>query len=138
MAQQTNGAVQLGEISTIRDILMGQQMSEYESRFKELEAYMQAAEQRLRAQIDTLAGDNSKQLQQVETQAQQRLGSVEKRISEQFDELETLANNRFTQLEKLLASNTERLQQEIKQTSQQDRHRIGSLLLNIGNQLLEE
>ena len=138
MAQEKNGVPQLGEISTIRDILMGQQMSEYELRFKQLEAYLREAEQALQAKIDNLSGSSSTQLTQLEEQTQDRFSKLEHTINDQFNELENITTNRFSQLEKLLSENAERLQQEIKQASKSDRQRVGSLLLSMGNQLLEE
>ncbi|MFK7935780.1 MAG: hypothetical protein AB8G22_19865 [Saprospiraceae bacterium] len=138
MAHEKNGIPQLGEISTIRDILMGQQMSDYELRFKQLEEYLRQAEQALQTKIDALSGNNAEQFTQLEEQTQKRFSTLESTINDQFNQLENATSNRFTQLEKLLSDNVDRLQQEIKHTSTSDRQRIGTLLLNIGQQLVEE
>lgn len=138
MAHEKNGVAKLGEISTIRDILMGQQMSEYEKRFQQLEAYLQEAEQALKNKIDNLSGSSSTQLGQLEEQTQERFSQLEQHINQQFGALEQNTNNRFAQLEKLLSEHVEQLQHDIKYVSKRDRQRIGNLLLGIGNQLMEE
>lgn len=137
MAHEKNGIPKLGEISTIRNILMGQQMSEYESRFAELEAYLKEAEQLLQQRIAALSGDNSSQLTALEEQTQQRFAKLEHSINDQFNELENATTNRFSQLEKLLLDNVESLNKEISQTRITDRQRIGKLLMDMGNQLME-
>lgn len=138
MAHEQNGMAKLGEISTIRDILMGQQMSEYESRFAQLEAYLKEAEQLLQQKIATLSGDSSTQLSALEEQTQQRFAKLENTINDQFNEFENATTNRFSQLEKLLLDNVEHLNEEIDKTSRTERQRIGKLLMDMGSQLMEE
>ncbi|MEL6867707.1 MAG: hypothetical protein AAFP19_25000, partial [Bacteroidota bacterium] len=70
MAKKENNNMGLGEITTIRDILMGQQMNEYEERF-------QAMEQR----IDTMETNFNLRLQELEQAFNTRQEAMEKSMN---------------------------------------------------------
>ena len=81
-------ASMLGEISTIRNILMGQQMSDYERRFEDL-----------RNSLTTVSDEHHRRLESFTNETEERFGNLEKEISERFDLLEKLMNERLSQLE---------------------------------------
>ena len=87
----TATASMLGEISTIRNILMGQQMSEYERRFEDL-----------RNSLTNLSDENHRRLENFANETEERFGSLEREMTERFDLLEKLMQERFTQLENSL------------------------------------
>ena len=93
----------LGEISTIRDILMGQQMNEYETRFQEMQHLLQAAENRMIQQMQVMQSE---------------------------------ADNRIGHLENTLKKTTKELKSKIELTADRDRIRLGKLLADLSNELL--
>lgn len=99
-------ASMLGEISTIRNILMGQQMSEYDRRFEDL-----------RNSLTNLSEENHRRLETFANETEERFGALEREMSERFDLLEKLMQERFTQLEA-----------NLKATSSGDRGDLSRLL----------
>ena len=67
-----------GDISMIRDILMGQQMSEYESRFQEISNLLQQMSEKFEQQLATLKEEHAAQMQQMQEANQQRFEKLEK------------------------------------------------------------
>ncbi len=109
-------AAQIGELSTIRNILMGQQMNEYESQFHQIDQ-----------QMATMKADFSRDLAALGTQTDDR-----------FQRLEKDMNDRFDRLEKLLADHVARLDKKSQDTSRNDKNKIGKLLADISKKLIEE
>lgn len=91
----------LGEISTIRNILMGQQMSDYERRFEDL-----------RNSLTSLSDENHRRLERFTNETEERFGSLERQMAERFDRLEQLMTERLTALDEKV----DRLQREDKRT----------------------
>ena len=112
MAQQSNNNP-LGEISTIRDILMGEQMNEYNSRFKEVEAQMVKMQQETKAFIK----------------------DIEDRQINALEQLRSDVFKRLDELEELLSQKSEELDEKIDDTTSSDRSRLGELLQELGQQL---
>ena len=105
-----------GEIGTIRDILMGQQMSEYEDRFTEIKQMLAALESDLRKVI------NDRDI----------------KFTQSLDELTKETNSRFESLEKLLEKNVASIQKEMTQNRKTDKHKLGKMFAKIGAQLMDE
>ncbi len=105
----------LGEISTIRDILMGQQMEDYERRFQAMEEKMAEMVENLEAQIDS---SNNQSLDQK--------NQLEKSLTDQLNQLDDSIGKRLDALE-----------QALQQTSKADKAKIGQLLTEIGQKLIE-
>ena len=112
MAQQSNNNP-LGEISTIRDILMGEQMNEYNSRFKEMEVQMMKMQK-----------DNKAFIKEMEDR---QINALEQLRSDVF--------KRLDELEELLSQKSEELDEKIDDTTSSDRSRLGELLQELGQQL---
>lgn len=111
MAQQNN--VPLGEISTIRDILMGEQMHEYESRFKNLEEEFNTYKTETAIKIQEMQETHEKQLAQLKALFLERLNSIEQSLNEKSTGLE----------------------EKIDAQTATDRNRLGTLLQELGQQL---
>lgn len=111
-----NGTMSLGEISTIRDILMGQQMSEYDTRFKAMEERIAELTESLEAQID-----------QVQNETTSNNNGLEKSLTSQINSLD-----------KALSKRLEQLENKLQQTSQKDKAKIGKMLADMGKKLMEE
>ena len=104
----------LGELSTIRNILMGQQMAEYEQSFKEVN--------------DTI---NEK-----EEDTHQKIQDLENRMNERFSNLKKDMNNRFDRLESLLMENVRQINEHIAASSTKDKADLGKLLATVSAQLI--
>ena len=106
----------LGEISTIRDILMGSQMNEYDHRFSTLEAKIAEVTEMLEAQIDAASNKAASDTMALEKSVNDQLISLENAIGKKLDQLDS----------KLL------------QTSKKDKAKIGKMLADMGRKLMEE
>lgn len=105
----------IGEISTIREILMGQQINEDNSRFENIESEL--------VRIETTINDKIDQMQ-AETNA--RFSALEQEMADRFD-----------RLEELLSENTTQLHQKIEAVSTEDKADLGQMLSEIGKALMK-
>lgn len=106
----------LGEISTIRDILMGQQMNEYDSKFSIVD----------------------EKINKVEAELINRLEEMEARISERFEAFQKEMNKRLEAIEKQATTNTENLERKIEKATNAENVRLGKMLAKVSKQLLGE
>jgi uncharacterized coiled-coil protein SlyX len=90
----------LGELTTIRNILMGQQMNEYDQRFGEIEDLITSAEERLN----------------------KRISDLEERSNYQIETLQAKMSERIEKLENLLTENVSNINQKIETISVKDKH----------------
>lgn len=116
MDNQNTGGINLGELGTIRNILMGQQMAEYERSFSEVN--------------DTINKKEAERNQQIE--------ELENRMNERFANLEKDMNSRFDRLEALLMQNVKQINEHIAASSVKDKADLGKLLATVSAQLIGE
>ncbi len=114
--KQTLSAAQLSEISTIRNILMGQQMSEYEDAFEEI----------------------NRSLAQTKEQLTQEKNALSDKTDERFQQLEKTMNERFERLEKLLGEHVQRLDEKLLAISKADKSDLGEMLAELSRKLIAE
>ena len=112
MSNQTG--MNLGELSTIRNILMGQQMAEYDQSFKSV----------------------SDRMDKSEASYNEKLKDFEERVNTRFNTLEQDINNRFDRLEKLLLENVNQLNTKIDNVSTTDKADLGNMLAEISKRLI--
>lgn len=112
---KSNGSM-LGEISTIRNILMGEQMSQYEERFAEMQTALDVAQGKLEKELLATAGSTD-----------DRLGKLEKDL-----------NARFDKLEKLLTDNVAQMNKRLDDVSNADKHQLGEMLAAMGQKLMSK
>ena len=124
--QPTNNGAPLGEISTIRDILMGEHINQFEAKFASLQQKLSETEAKLNQKIKDLAADAKAQRKELA-----------KETSNQIAHLEDQSNNRFSSLEKSLTDGLADLQQMMEDASLNDKERIGQLLMEAGKNLLK-
>ncbi len=119
MAEQKNtdtaANLGLGEISTIRNILMGQQMNEYEQRFGHLEEKLVNA-----------SGEQGEKLQNFQEETRQNLASIEKDM-----------NARFDALEKMLREGLDRLENQAEEKRLNDKEALGNMLAEVGQKWMK-
>jgi len=96
MAKKSENKPDLTEISTIRDILMGSQMNEYEGRFVEMASQLKDSEKRM-----------MKKMEKMQEEFVSRLSSLEEVLQRNVSELDTKVDRKVDQdriqLGKLLA-----------------------------------
>ena len=112
MSEKNNN--KFGEIGTIRDILMGQQMDEYEERFNEIKKMMAALEKDL-------------------TQA---LNNQNNKLSEILEKLDKESSARFETLEKTIDKKIHIIYEKMASQHQADQKKLGKIFSKIGEQLL--
>ncbi len=100
----------------IRDILMGQQMAEYNKKFDEVEGKM-----------GEMNSDISGKIKAMEKDMDSRLKSIEKDM-----------NARFDKLENLLRTHVDDLNGKLSRTSKSDKENLGRMLQEMGKRLLEK
>ncbi len=106
----------MSEISTIRNILMGQQMAEYEAKFLQLEKELDAVKEQFSKDLSALGGHS-----------EQQLGQLEKAV-----------NDRFDRLEKMIKENIGRLDAKLLEVSKTDKSNLGQMLADLSKKLIVE
>ncbi len=109
-------AAQLSEISTIRNILMGQQMSEYENKFSEF----------------------GEEISGVKEHFNHELSSFNQKSDERIRQLEQAMNERFNRIEKMLADQVSRLDEKLLTISRSDKNDLGKMLSELSKKLMGE
>jgi hypothetical protein len=91
-----------GDMSMLRDIIMGPKVEEYDQHFADIEALIAKNEAATKAHFEALERD---------------------------------MNARFDRLEQLLLQNVDKLNQQIQNTSQSDRHALADMLVEVSKKL---
>lgn len=112
MAKEEKSLV--GEISTIRDILMGQQINEFQQKFDEA----------------------TQKTNDLESYVNTKFDALEKDMQIRVSELEKGMNDRFDQLEKLLKDNVLSIEEKMSLSSKNDKEILGQMLQEVGSKLL--
>jgi len=113
--ENQNGAtLGLGEISTIRNILMGQQINDFESRFKDMEKRLNKMEDNLLSKI-----------QELKTVSQTSNKTIVKE-----------SNQALTQLEKRLEKEVAELERKVEKATNKERKELGKMLNDMSKRLL--
>ena len=102
------------ELSTIRDILMGGHINQYESQFNEVN--------------DTINKN--------EANRDAKIKALEEQIDNRFKNLQTEMNERFDKLEALLTENVQLLNERVNTVSTTDKADLGRLLAEVSNRLI--
>lgn len=106
----------LEEITTIRDILMGKQMEDYDRRFSQF----------------------SDETEAFKTDVNSRFEQMEQSIQQQLDEMKRESAERFDKLESLLTSSVEKLNSRLDDTSKNDKAQLGEMLKSLGDSLIKK
>lgn len=114
--EQQISAAQFSEISTIRNILMGQQMSEYEHRFNQINHDIAQAREYFTQEISLLSD----------------------KTDVRFQQLEKDINERFDRLERLLEDHVRRLDEKLLSMSKSDKNDLGKMLAELSKKLISE
>lgn len=124
-SQNSNGP-SLGEISTIRDILMGQHINDFESKFDALQLQLEKIEAKLSDKIKDLSAANKAEHKEMNKETAARFASMQNETE-----------GRIAQVEGSLRDGLADLQQMMEDSSLNDKERIGKLLMEAGNALMK-
>ena len=113
--KETNGA-NFGGISDIRNILMGQQMDDYDSRFKELKD----------------------QIERVETSLNSKLTELEQHQIAHNEEMQKVFTTKLDRLEKMLLQNIHEVKATTSEKTNQERQNLAQLLGEMSDRLLKK
>lgn len=113
-AQNSMGAMGFGDISMIRNILMGQQIATWEEKFTQVDGRQ-----------DKDLTDLTTAIRSLESSVNQRLLDLEKRVEDRFSLLEAMTNDRF-----------QKLNQKLDDNDRADRHALGQMLAEVSAKLL--
>ncbi len=106
----------LGDISMIRDILMGQQINDYESRF----------------------ADVSNRINQLEQDLRNSIHSLDEKTEANLARMTQDMNDRMEKLRQHLDSQINILNNKIQDTSAKDRAKMAGLLVDMSKKLVTE
>ncbi|MCB0518570.1 MAG: hypothetical protein H6577_10340 [Lewinellaceae bacterium] len=109
-------SAQVGEISTIRNILMGQQMAAYEAHFASIGE-----------SLATMKSEFSNDLKSLGNYTDDRISNMEKDMNERFD-----------RIEKLLSEQVKRLDEKLQETSKDDRNTLAKTLEELSRRLAKD
>jgi len=116
MSKKENNGVNFGEISTIRNILMGEQMDDYNNRFQQLKDH----------------------LEKVETSLSSRLKEIEKQQEAQSKEMQEVFTAKLDHLENLLLQNIKEVDVAANEKTTQERQNMAQLLAEMSDRLLKK
>lgn len=114
-----------GEIGTIRDILMGSYIAEYESSFRAI-----------REQQEKNATDADSRTKALEQNMNARFTDLEQNTTKWLDALEKNMNKRFEELERLLQNKIGELDEKIEKVSRVDKSNLGEMLAHLSENLI--
>lgn len=109
------GVPNLSEITMIRDILMGEQMADYDRRYEQINHKIEDVTAHFKQVLDQLQQDYNDRLQLMQ---------------QTFD-------HRLDELEKLLKKNVDHLDKKLENVSREDKTELGKLLANLSTQLMK-
>lgn len=107
--------MKFGDISVIRDILMGQQINDFTEKFDRLE----------------------QSLSEKEIALTNKINELEAKIHSTFNATEKDNSARFQAIEILLKDTTDKLNETINKISKEDKAKVGRYLAEIGKKLQE-
>ncbi len=111
----SNTSIGLEEITTIRDILMGKQMEDYDRRFS------------------NFSEDNDA----FKSEVNARFEQLEQSMQQQMDEMKRQNTERFDKLEALLTNSVDKLNGRLDDTSKNDKAQLGEMLRTLGDSLIK-
>ncbi len=113
MKSNGNGNLELGEISTIRNILMGEEMSNVNHSIRNLES-----------KLDSMEDNFSK-----------KLAAIEKHYEERLNKMKDAYESKIATLEEELATKSSAIEQKIVTVKNDDRKLLSDLFAQVSEQL---
>ena len=110
-----NGTSGVGDITTLRNILMGQQIDEYDGRFEHLE----------------------ERVKDQEIAVQKKIQLLEKQIEDQTLQSQNDMLMRLTKLENLLLDTMQGVTSKVAKQRAEERRALGKMLLEMSKRFLE-
>ena len=111
-----NNSMNINDLGTIRNILMGEQITEFEKKFNALEEQVKALEEQLSSKVESLESANNATHATMQKEA----------------------NMRFEEIEKMIMSNIAKLDKKLDKVSRDDKMRLGKMLDKVSKSLMGE
>ena len=124
-AESTNAAMGMfGDMSMLREIIMGPKVIEYEQKFVDTDALIQKNDDATQALIKKINEETLAHIQNNENATKAR-----------FDKLESDMNARFDRLEQLLTQNVDKINAQMNNMSKNDKVGLADLLVELSKKL---
>ena len=125
-ASENNNAAMgmFGDMSLLREIIMGPKVIEYEQKFTDTDALIQKNDETTQALIKKINEEALSHIQKNEDATKAR-----------FDALETDMNARFDRLEQLLTQNIQKINTQMNSMSKNDKAGLADLLIELSKKL---
>ncbi len=125
--EHNSGAMGMfGDMSLLREIIMGPKVIEYEQKFTDTSTLIQKNEETTHALIKKLNEETLAHIQKNEDATKAR-----------FEALESDMNARFDRLEQLLIQNVEKINTQMNSMSKNDKAGLADLLVELSKKLKE-
>lgn len=111
-----NSSMNIGDISIIKDILIGQEVASIDNKFAELESKFSDAE----------------------VEHRQNLATLKKQTTESLNTLDKHFNDKFAEMEKLMNQQVKDLKEQIFNVSKSDKESLASMLQELSSNLIKE
>lgn len=121
------GIENMSDISTIRNILMGQQIEESENKFQSIQDRIDEHDRQIQDKLESLKRNMDS-----------RIASLEQEIDERFEKLESLFMENLGTLEKKTDKGLAKISSKLEQSSRNDKKQIGKLLSQMGERLMKD
>lgn len=114
-AKQGNGSMNIGDISIIKDILIGHEVELIDNRFAELES-----------KFDDAGSEHRQNLATLKKQTSERLNALDKHLSDKLVEMEKSMSQQMKDLEK-----------QILNVSKSDKQSLATMLQQLSSNLIK-
>ena len=126
-----------GDMSMLRDIIMGPKVIEYEQKFADTDALIQKNDDATNALIQKTSDEIYARIQKNNDDTLALIQKNEDATHARFDALEHDMNARFDRLEQLLNQNVEKINTQMRNMSKNDKAGLSDLLVELSKKLKE-
>ncbi len=124
-----------GDMSLLREIIMGPKVIEYEQKFADTDALIQQNDETIKALIQKTHEAITAHINKNNEDTLALIQKNEDATKARFDALERDMNARFDRLEQLLNQNVEKINTQMRTTSKGDKAGLADLLVELSKKL---
>lgn len=124
-----------GDMSLLREIIMGPKVIEYEQKFADTDALIQQNDETTNALIQKNHDETNALIKKNNDDTLALIQKNEDATKARFDALERDMNARFDRLEQLLNQNVEKINVQMKNMSKSDKAGLSDLLVELSKKL---
>ena len=128
-------ASMFGDMSLLRDIIMGPKVVEYNERFEAIHTLIEKNDHQTQALIEKNNSQTNALIEKNNNEIRALIGKNEAATNARFEALERDMNAKFEHFEQLLNQNVENLTKLIQETSKSDKATLADLLIGVSQKL---